>query len=221
MRRAPVAAFLATFLVGLAVIAVLLVTRESTLVYTIGAAPARPVAQLGAGQEACQGSLSPPADAFDRVVVGAVAPPGSRARAEVIVRAAGSPKVLARGSAGAAASPELAVPVPSTTVREPVRICVRAVDRRPVTVLGTTDLAHRTSSAVVDGAPVPADLAVRLERSQARSLLARLPAAVERAALFKGSVVGPATLWVLALLVLVAVPALIARALAVAARHDA
>jgi hypothetical protein len=226
MRKGALIGLGATFAAGLVLLAVLAATRQSPLVYSIGSGPGAAVAPLKPGDEACQGPLSPPADAFDRVVIslGTYFRPGEPV--EVIVRDAQSRRVLSSGRlAGGypdiAQAPEHAVPISSTTLRAPAEVCVRNTGRRRVAVYGSTGLAHRTSTAIIDGKPVSgSDLAVRLERAAPRSLLNRLPQAFDHAALFKPGFVGPWTFWVLAAIVLLVVPALLGRALADALRDE-
>jgi hypothetical protein len=224
MRRGAVLGFLGTFALGLVVLVLIGATDRSKLVYTIGAGPGAPVAVLEGGEQACQTPLSPPAEAFDRVVVslGTFFKPGPPV--EVLVRSTATSRVLARGILPAgypdiARAPEHAVAIPSTTLEDTVAVCVRNTGTRHVAVYGTVALAHRTSHAELDGKPLNSDLAVRLERADGRSLLTRLPAAFRHAATFKAGFVGAWTFWLLALLAIVAVPALLATALAHAERE--
>ena len=226
MRKGALIGLGATLAAGLVLIVVLAVTRESGLVYSIGSGPAAPSAPLAAGHEACQGPLSPPAQAFDRVVVslGTYGKPGQPV--EVSVRDAASHRVLSTGKLAGGypdieKAPEQSIPVTRITPRSAIDVCVRNAGTGKVAVYGTTGLAHRTSTAIVDGKPQPSiDLAVRLERGPKRSLLARLPDAFGHAATFKPSWVGAWTFWVLAALVLLAVPLLLARALSGALRDE-
>jgi hypothetical protein len=183
------------------------------------------VASLAPHGEACQGPLSPPAEAFDRVVIslGTYGKPGQPV--EVSVRDAASRRVLSSGRlAGGypdiAEAPEHSVPVRSLTPRSAIEVCVRNAGTGKVAVYGSTGLAHRTSTAEIDGKPAPSDLAVRVERGKPRSLLARLPDAFSHAAQFKPGWVGSWTFWALTALVLLAVPLLLARALAGALRDE-
>ena len=226
MRRGGLIAFAAVFAAGLVLLVVLAVTRDSPLVYTIGSGAAAPSAPLKAGEEACQGPLSPPAEAFDRVVLslGTYGKPGQPV--DVLVRDAASRRVLSRGRlAGGypdiARAPEHSIPVTSITPHAAIEVCARNAGSAKVAVFGATGLAHRTSSATVAGKAQPGvDLAVRLERGQPRSLLARLPDAFTHASQFKPGWVGAWTFWVLTALVLIAVPLLLARALSGALRDE-
>lgn len=227
MRRQALIGFAAAMAIALVGLLALALTRESRLVYTIGAGPGGAVAELRKDHEVCQGPLAPPASEFDRVVIslGTYFKPGSPV--DVVVRPADDPRgVLARGRlAGGYRDigevPEHSVPVGATTVREPVSVCVRNTGTRKVAVYGAPGIAHRTSTASLDGKPYNSDVAVRLERGEPRSLLSRLPGAFRHAALFKGTVIGPWAFWALAALALVAVPLLFAFALSRTLRQEA
>jgi hypothetical protein len=223
MRSRRTLAAVVAGVAALALLVVLAATQESRLVYTIGAAPAGPVAQPGPGEEACQAPIAPPAEPFDRVVVslGTFGRPGEPV--EVLIRSR-SQEVLARGRLDGgypdiAAQPEHAVPVPRTTLNEATEVCVRNVGARKVAVYGSVGLAHRGSVGRLEERTV-GDIALRLERSEPRSLLAALPDVFDHAATFKAGWVGAWTFWLLAAVVLLAVPLLVARALAGALRED-
>jgi hypothetical protein len=81
-----------------------------------------------------------------------------------------------------------------------------------VAVFGNAGIASRPTTAAVAGKPVDADLNVAFERDP-RSLLSLAPAIAERAALFRAGWVGLWTYALLAALMLLAVPALLVRAL--------
>lgn len=226
MRRRGLIAFGAVLAAGVVLLVVLAVTRESPLIYTIGSGPAAPSAPLTAGEEACQGPLAPPAEAFDRVVLslGTYGKPGQPV--DVFVRDVKTRRVLSRGRLEGgypdiAQAPEHSIPVTSVTPRAAIEVCARNAGTGKVAVYGATGLAHRTSIATVAGRPQPGiDLAVRLERGHPRTLLARLPDAFAHAAQFKPGWVGAWTFWVLAGLVFLAVPLLLARALSGALRDE-
>jgi hypothetical protein len=225
MPRRAMLAFGMVVLAGLILAAALALTRESRLVYTLGAGPAAPVAVLRGGQQACQKPVDPPAERFDRVVVslGTFGRPGPPLDVLLRPQVAGAPTIRGRlpgGYPDVAVTPEHAIPV-SATLRAPAAICLKNRGPGRVAVFGATGLAHRTSSATVAGKPIRGDLAIRLESARPRSLLSRLPDAFRHAALFKASWVGAWTFWVLTALVLVAVPLVMAWAVARASREPA
>ena len=111
--------------------------------------------------------------------------------------------------------------IPSTSLRRAADVCIRNTGTRRVAVYGAPGISHRTSTAIIDGKPAGGtDLAVRLDRDHPRSLLARLPDVLAHAATFKAQLVGTWTFWVLLGIVLLGVPALLARAIAGALRDD-
>src|SRR5688500_12193057 len=127
MRRGWTAAGLAA-VAAIALLLVLAATRETRLVYTIGAAPGGPIAKLAPGDEVCQAPIAPPPEAFDRVVIslGTFGRPGEPV--DVLLRSR-SGDVLAEGRLDggypdADERPEHAVPVGPVTLREPVELCV-------------------------------------------------------------------------------------------------
>ena len=211
------AALVATIALGL--------LRSSTLVYSLGVAPAVPVAGLRPGQQACQGAvIVPNGTAFDRVriALGTYRRPGPEV--EVVVRRAASRVPIARGRlAGGygdfADAPWHVVPVKRVSTATPLSICIVNRGKRPVAPIGNAPLASRTSSASVGGVAVPGDISLKLERSP-RSLLATIPESFERASLFKAGFVGAWTFWLLTPLVLLGVPALLVAALRAAEPDD-
>src|SRR3954451_3367315 len=116
MPRRAVLAFGLVVVAGVILAAGLAVTRESRLVYTLGAGAAAPVAVLRGGQEACQKPVDPPAERFDRVVVslGTFGRPGPPV--DVLIRpdAPGAKTIRGRlrgGYPDFGAVPEHAIPV--------------------------------------------------------------------------------------------------------------
>jgi hypothetical protein len=77
-----------------------------------------------------------------------------------------------------------------------------------------------TSSATLDGVPLPGDIALAVTTAEPRSLIARVPAIVRHADAFRPGFVSPGLYWVLLIGLLVGVPVLLARALARAYRDD-
>lgn len=208
MRRAYLA------VLGLGALALLLtaLTRTSALVYSPGVVAGGPAVTLATGRTVCQGPLTPPSGTrFDRVVLFPAAPGGA---GSVAVRAVGGRGLGAGRFAGAAEDVEPSegstVAIGSVRSTAPIEVCLRATGPQPLTLLGTGAGASPTSGARVDGRPITNDVALRLE-GEDRSLLALAPAMAQRAARFR-----PAGAWlygVLAVLVLVAVPVLLLRAL--------
>jgi hypothetical protein len=220
MRRATIA-FAATVAVGLTVLAVFALTRGSALVYTIGVQPQVPVTALAANARVCQAPLLLPRDEpIERI--GFNASGGERVEMSLL-DAEG--RTIARGTARPPAPPPTGTAPQLTTAdveavrpRGPVSACIANRGSQPVTIWGTIDGASGGTTAKVDGRPVGADMAVVLKRREERSLFALAPEMAARASLFRARWLSPVAYGVLALLVLVGVPALLLGALRSAAR---
>jgi hypothetical protein len=221
--RVVIAGLTAAAVLGLAVVAV---AQRTSLAFTLGVARASAVARLGPGEQACQRPIDVPSGAaFDRVVlaVGTYGRPGPPLR--LTVRAANGGGVLASG-APAAGYPDVARrPVARVrldrTVRAAQTISVCVENRGParVGVYGDADLAARTSTAVKDGRPLRRDLSLVFERPP-RSVASEVPAALERAALFRFPGLGAWAYVALAALLVVGGPLLLIRAVRVASAGD-
>ena len=225
MRRAVVVFAL---LAALAVAAVLLVgaDRKTQLAFTLGVSPGGVVTTLAPGQTACQRPIDvPKGGGFDAITVplGTFHQPGSAVEATVIALPGRAP--LGRGTL-AAGYPDVGaralerIPV-TPAVREGARVavCLRNTGDGRVAVYGNGDLATSASTLFKDGRPATADASLAFTR-EPRSVLSLFGVSADHAALFKAGWVGPWTFWLLAALVALGVPALLAFALARAGRED-
>ena len=198
------------------VVALVLVAalQRDSLAFTLGVSRATPVARVGPGQEVCQRPIDVPAGgAFDRVALGVR--PASPVR--VSVRSAAG-RTLATGAvdpAGAVARVRLDRAVTAT----PIAVCVRNGGPGRVAVLGDADLAARTSTAALDGRPLRRDVSLVFERAP-RSIAAEVPRMLARAALFRFPGMGAWVYVALAVLLVVAGPLLIARAVTAGGRDS-
>jgi hypothetical protein len=169
--------------------------------YALGSPDGGQAATLVGGQEACEGPIRVPS------AVGGVGIWGSgagNAQVAVSVRDATTGRVLAGGQATIPPGPPGAhnIPVrPSIPAGSTVRVCVK--ERGPIrfSLLGSlpTHLQIRMS---VDGKLTFSEYSLVLFEPSRHSLLASLPTALSRAALFRFSWVGAWTFWVLALVLL-------------------
>jgi hypothetical protein len=80
-------------------------------------------------------------------------------------------------------------------------------------IYGAADAASRTSTGTLNGQPLNADLSLVFERDHSRSLAALVPAMFDRASLFRASWVGAWVYVLLALVVVLGIPALLTIAL--------
>ena len=241
MRRRPAALLLlATVAAALVVLLLLGASRESDRTQTLGVAVVGPVADLRAGQQACQTPVGV-AETFDRITFN----PGSVRRRTpamvVTVRRAEGGRVLGSGRlrAGFDRTRAQTVRVGKVRAGEVVALCFRNLGPAPAAVFGDEpsgkfctavnegdQLAQAagcrpgagrptitTSAALKDGRELDGDLAAVLVREEPRSMLSRLPDAFGYASLWRPGFVGPWLYWVLLAAVALGVPALLARAL--------
>jgi hypothetical protein len=218
MRRL---ALLAVVAVGFVALLVSQLSQSTTLAFTLGAAPLAANATVKHGQTVCQRSINvPPHGDFDRVAlqIGTNHRPGSELA--VVVRRhsggvlghgtlpAGYPDVPSEGGYREIATGDIAA-------GQPIDVCVENRGPGTVRLYGSGALANRNSDATLDGKPAQYDVAM-VFRTDERSRASQIGHAFARASLFRPGFVGPWTYWVLAVLVVIAVPALLWRSLGVA-----
>ncbi|HWK27404.1 MAG TPA: hypothetical protein VNS09_12625 [Solirubrobacter sp.] len=223
--RSPRTLLLGIAAAGLLILLVLALTTTTRDGFTLGVTSGAPAAVLDAGDVACQEPVTVPdaAGAFDRVVlaVGTYGRPGPPLEVTVAPKAGGAPLARGRlpgGYPDIGETPLHAVEVGHVDATEPLSVCIRNVGTARAALYGNGDSAARTSSATHNGEPLNVDLNLGFERSEPRSLGSLLGAMFDRAALFRAGWVGAWTYVVLALIALVGVPLLLARALAAATR---
>jgi hypothetical protein len=222
MRRVAVvlSALLALAVAGVALAATL---HQDPLAFTLGVVPGAPEAALHPGDEVCQQPIAvPPGGGFDRVqlVAGTYGRVGPRLA--VTVRDPRTNAVLAQGALPAgyrdiAQQPTHDVTVGDVPAGRTIGVCVADRGDRKVALYGNADIAAAGTTAVLDGKAPGYDLTLVFLRHP-RPLIAQAGAIARRAALFKPGWVGAWTIWLLAALVVLAVPALLVRAAATAAR---
>jgi hypothetical protein len=177
--------------------------QRTSLAFTPGVPPAAPAVTLAPGHRVCQTPLAvPPGGGFDAVELW----PTSPQPLAVEVLDSSSHRRLASVDVRSARAA-----IPSVPDGAVVDVCVRNRGDREVALLGNGDAAARTSTALLDGNPTGTDIALIFRRDP-RPVLFALGDAAQRAALFKFGWTGAWTFWLLGLLVLVAVPLLLVRA---------
>ena len=201
MRRR---AWLALLLLPLGVLVSLIVSALQPMqirAYALGSPDGGQAAMLVRGQEACEGPIRVPS------AVGGVRIWGNgagNAQVAVSVRNAITGRVLAGGQTTVPPGPPGAhsIPVrPSIPAGSTVRVCVTERGPIPFSLLGSLP-THPEIRMSVDGKLTFSEFSLVLYEPSRRSLLAALPTAFSRAALFRFSWVGPWTFWVLALALL-------------------
>jgi hypothetical protein len=217
LRNRAVAAFLAVAVGGVVALAVEAAGDERALAFTLGVAPLQVSAVVQPGQTACQAPVLT-SSPFSRVRFQVGTYMRSGVPLEVEVRSSGSHRILGHGRLGAG-YPDVSQPsvlVGRVPAERSVEVCIRNVGERKVALYGGP-AAAAAGSARVDGRETGADLTLIFERAGSRSVLATVPDIFERASLFRPGWVGDWTFWVLALLLGLAVPVLLAVAVARAA----
>jgi hypothetical protein len=143
------------------------------------------------------------------------------------VRTADGGRVLGRGRLAADSYRDFVPRHPDENVVEVGRIqttralelCLINEGDTAVVAVGQAGIASPTTSATIDGKRVTNDITFTLNTKE-RSLLAQLPDIAERVAVFRAGWVTPGVYLVLALLILVGAPILLARGLARATQAD-
>lgn len=206
---------------GLVVLLAVAALDERELAFTLGVVPNGVALELEPGEQACQEPIDVAAEfAAVRVVPAADGLPGPALT--LTVRDLRSGRTLGRGRTPEGYSPAEPQTARVGTVRrgQRVAVCVRNSGRAAVGLYGGPQQAARTSRAVDGGRPTGRDLSLVFLRGEPASALAVVPDMFRRAALWRPGWVGVWTFWVLAALVALAVPLLLARAALAAERSD-
>ena len=214
-RRAvviPLIACVATAATGLAAVAS---SDTRDLAFTTSIRTVRVAATLDAGERACQRGIEREAS-FDAVELAYLHPPGRDQDLRIAVRDTFSRCVLARGTwrARSPGDPAGAVRVePAVAAGSPMDVCVTNGGPARVALLGGRHYdAPSTAEVPAAGAGGGRnDIAVVFRRTTPKSALSQLPDVFRRAAVFRP--LGSWFYWVLLAGLLVAVPALLWRAL--------
>jgi hypothetical protein len=216
-----VAAFLVVAAGGLLALAVVAASDSRALAFTLGVPPTQVGAELRPGQTACQAPVVVPS-AFSRVrfQVGTYRRRGEPL--EVVVRSLRSGTAVGQGRlrGGYPDVSKPAVGVGRVAPEEEVEVCIRNTGNSKAALYGGVTAAAPGTDARVAGAETGTDLTLLFERAEPRSMLATVPDVFRRASVFRPGWAGSWTFWVLALLLGVGVPALLALALARAHTPD-
>jgi hypothetical protein len=215
MRRAGAIVLLAVAGLGLLGLLVVAGRDKRDLAFTLGVVPTIPAATLKPGVRVCQVPIGVP-DEFNRVRLRAGSPGGPGQPLQLTVVDVATNSVVGRGRlpGGYPYSTEQSASVGQVGAERRIAVCVRNLGGRNVQIFGNTDAGSPTSHAFIRGRGLPNDLTLVFLRSGERSQLAALPDLFERASVFRPGWVGPWVYWLLAAGVLLGVPLLLARALA-------
>ena len=222
MRSRAGLLLVATALLGVAALIVGRAFDERPFQQRDGVFIAHPVAVLSVGHTACQGPIGL-ADDTSAVTFNPGTPhavPGPRIDTTVTDHYSGA--VLAHGRVAAGYDPRRAQTVeftPPVKANSQVDICFRDAGPGMIHLYGDTrqgDVHPSLSSSVasIDGRTLPNDdISMVFPRRHPKSVLALVPEMFERASLFRPGFVGPWLYWLLAGLLILGAPLLLARAL--------
>ncbi|HYI80936.1 MAG TPA: hypothetical protein VEW67_08770 [Thermoleophilaceae bacterium] len=221
MRSWAVRSFLVVAVAGLVVAFAVVVGDDRDTAFTLGVAPGLPAAELRPGAEGCQTPV-PVAEAFDgvRMQVGTYRRKGSPLTVSIRTPDSGREIAAARVPGGYADVSQLGVTLDSTVAPgQRVAVCVRNAGQRKVAIYGGPELANVGTTVEIGGRDQKTDMTLVFTRPPS-SLLSQTSEIFERASLFRPVWIGPWAYWLLAGLILVAVPALLARSLRAASVED-
>jgi hypothetical protein len=222
MRSRAAIFLIATVAVGVFALLVGRAFDERPLQQRLGVFTDHSVASLSGGQTACQGSIALVDDTS--AVTFNPGTPHAEPGPEIVatVRDSYSQKVLSTGRVAAGFDPRKAQTIglsPAVKANSQVDVCFRNVGPGRVLLFGDTQRGDvhatvATSIASIDGRPLlNDDIALVFPRKSPKSVLALIPEMFTRASLFRPGFVGPWMYWLLAALILVGAPLLLARAL--------
>lgn len=200
---------------GIAALLVVAAVERRSLAFTLGVQPVASAVVLESDTQTCQAGIDVPA-AFSAVRLHAESARGGAAVRVAIVDAETQDRLAAgRLQRVHREGTALTVEVGHVAAGRRVDVCVTNVGRRRLDLLGNIDIAA-PETTMQPLTPAPHDLALDFVREEPASLLSLAPAVFERAALWRPGWVGPWLFWALTVLVVVAVPLLLLRALATA-----
>jgi len=196
MRRSVWLPVVALPLVALVALLIAALQPMQIRAYALGSPDGGQAAALTRGQEACQGPIRLPSAIGGARIWGGTAT--GLAVLDVTVHDASTGRALANGQiiASPAVGAYDAALEGSAPAGSIVRVCILAHGPAPFSLLGSLP-THPEIRMGVDGKATFSEFSLVLLEPSRKSLLAALPTAFSRAALFRFSWVGPWTFWVL------------------------
>jgi hypothetical protein len=215
MRRAGVGTFLVVAVLGLAGLLLVGLTDDRDLAFTLGVRPSATSTAVAPGATVCQEPILVP-ESFTRVRLRAGTPLRPGQPLEVTVRNAANRQVVGRGqvAGGYVDGSDLIATVGPVEPGQGIAVCVRDAGDRRALLYGNAAGASLRSQAKERGRVLDTDLTVVFLRPERQTVLSELPDIFDRASLFRPGWVGSWTFWLLSALTLIAVPLMLARALA-------
>jgi hypothetical protein len=209
MRSRAARATLAAFVAGVAVVLLIAATDQRHLAFSLAVRPSEPGVVVYPGHEACQRDIDVE-EPFDSVTIlpAAYFKPVPRLELRVVDRASG--RRIAAGllplghPENRPTTIRLDTGVPK---RRRVDVCFRNAGAWKVALFSGPATDNEPSFGTLDGHFIASDILIDFVRSKPRSTLSLIPDIFRRAALFHPAWVGAWTFWLLAAVLLVAVPA--------------
>jgi hypothetical protein len=222
MHRRAATATLVAFLLGVAVVLLLAATDQRHLAFSLAVRASEPGVEVQPGQEACQRDVDVE-EPFDSVTIlpAAFFHPVPRLELRVLDRE--SRRTVATGLLGDGYPENKATTIrlhPAIPRGRRVDVCFRNAGAWKVAFFSGPGQDNETSFGTLDGRFIQSDIVIDFVRSKPRRTLSMIPDIFRRAALFHPSWVGAWTFWVLAVLLVVAVPAALVGAVRAAAQKD-
>ncbi len=212
MRNRALVAYGVVIGLGLGSLMIAAVSTDRRLAFTLGVTPAKPVVTLARGGTVCQSPVDVAAG-FSRILLypGTFRRPGPPLGVRVLEQAR-APLAAGRLAGGYADNAKQVVTVGNVGAGRSIAVCVRNLGSRPVALYGDGAGRGAPLHARVRGRSIGADLSIEFLRRRSISTLDVLPTMLARASRFRAGWFGPWTLWLVAVAVLLVVPASIAMA---------
>ncbi len=182
-------AFVVVVLLGVALFALALFAKRTTLAFSLGTTTSAVVADLGPQQTLCQGPVDVPSyGRFDRVVlqVGTYQQPGPPL--DLRVRSAFGETIasgrLPGGYSDIDRAPTHSITLPRMIGGADLRVCVTNRGARRIALYGSGDNASQASTATLNGKRIGRDVNFEFRRP-ARSYVSMVGRLLERASLWR------------------------------------
>jgi hypothetical protein len=223
MRSGAARAALFTFVAGVAVVLLLAATDQRHLAFSLAVRASEPGVVVYPGHEACQRDIDVE-ERFDSVTIlpAAYFKPVPRLELRVLDRPSG--RTIAIGVLPVGHLENRATTIrlaPAVPRGRRVDICFRNAGAWKVALFSGPATDNEPSFGTLDGRLLPSDILIDFVRSEPRSTLSLIPDIFRRAALFHPSWVGAWTFWILAAVLVLAVPAALVAAVRAAGEEPA
>ena len=220
MPRRAVAATLAAFFAGVAVVLVLAASDERHIAFSLGVRAATPGVEVLPGHEACQRDVDVE-EPFDSLTVlpAAYFHPVPRLRLRVTDRRTRRTVATAFLAGGHPENKPTTIYFDARVPKgRPVDVCFRNAGAWKLAFFSGPATDNEPSFATLDGSYIQSDILIDFLRRKPRTTLSTVPDVFRRAALFHPRWVGAWTFWLLTAVLVIGVPAALAASVRAAAR---